>query len=387
MKPFRHVRLSLLFLTVLLTTGSLFAQSAPDSMERWQNFDFAKTVLKPADLAGVALDDLKLMRGIVFGRHGRVFKDAEIRTYLEAQDWFKANPDFQNSVLNNTENRNLDLIRIAEASKHETVQPGDLRYWQTRTLTAKKLGIHSGAEWRVLRAEIEAIHGKRFTEAWLQQYFDERYWYKPVDNYDPKKLTALEQKNLLAIEEAQKKSRKLALAPGDMELFEGRLISAQMLHGLSLNELRLLRNEIYARHGRQFQAPWLSQYFFGQTWYQPNENFKDEELTGPDKQNVETIVAYENKIHDDLGSKPLTRTLLEGLFVEDAAKMRQEIYARRGKVFTKEPWFQTYFESFAWYKANPEFADTQLTALEKRNIATITAYEKKAVSAQDVIEG
>jgi hypothetical protein len=356
-------------------------------MERWQNFDFAKTVLKPADLAGVALDDLKLMRGIVFGRHGRVFKDAEIRTYLEAQDWFKANPDFQNSVLNNTENRNLDLIRIAEASKHETVQPGDLRYWQTRTLTAKKLGIHSGAEWRVLRAEIEAIHGKRFTEAWLQQYFDERYWYKPVDNYDPKKLTALEQKNLLAIEEAQKKSRKLALAPGDMELFEGRLISAQMLHGLSLNELRLLRNEIYARHGRQFQAPWLSQYFFGQTWYQPNENFKDEELTGPDKQNVETIVAYENKIHDDLGSKPLTRTLLEGLFVEDAAKMRQEIYARRGKVFTKEPWFQTYFESFAWYKANPEFADTQLTALEKRNIATITAYEKKAVSAQDVIEG
>jgi hypothetical protein len=67
--------------------------------------------------------------------------------------------------------------------------------------------------------------------------------------------------------------------------------------------------------------------------------------------------------------------------------MRQEIYARRGKMFTKEPWFQTYFESFAWYKANPDFADTQLTAMEKSNIATITAYEKKAVSAQSVIEG
>jgi hypothetical protein len=356
-------------------------------MERWQKFDFAKTALKPADLASVALEDLKLMRGIVFGRHGRVFKDAEIRTYLEAQDWFKADPNFQNSMLNNTEDRNLDLIRIAEASKHETVQPGDLRYWQTRTLTAKKLGLHSGAEWRVLRAEVEAIHGQRFTEPWLQQYFDERYWYEPVDKYDPTKLTALEQKNLLTIEAAQKKSRKLALAPGDMELFEDKLISAQMLHGLSLNELRLLRNEIYARHGRQFQASWLSQYFFSQTWYQPNENFKDEELTGPDKQNVETIVAYENNIHDDLGSKPLTRTLLEGLFVEDAVKMRQEIYARRGKVFTKEPWFQTYFESFAWYKANPEFSDTQLTAMEKRNVATIAAYEKRAVSAASVIEG
>ena len=75
------------------------------------------------------LEDLKLMRGIVFGRHGRIFKDAEIRTYLEAQDWYKPNPDFQNSMLKATENRNLDLIRVAEASKHATVQPGDMRYW------------------------------------------------------------------------------------------------------------------------------------------------------------------------------------------------------------------------------------------------------------------
>jgi hypothetical protein len=386
MKLFPQLPFRLFLLTAFLIAGS-FSVQAQNSMERWQNFDFAKSAVKQADLAPVPLDDLKLMRGIVFGRHGRVFKDAEIVTYLTAQDWYKPAPDFQNSMLNETENRNLDLIRDAEASKHETVQPGDMRYWRTRTLTAKKLGVHSGAEWRVLRAEVEAIHGRRFSEPWLQQYFDERYWYRAADKYDPKSLSPLEEKNLLTIEAAQKKARKLALAPGDMELFEDKLISAPMLHGLSLNELRLLRNEIYARHGRQFQAVWLSQYFFSQPWYQPDENFKDEELTGPDKQNVETIVAYEKKIHDELGSKPVTRTLLDGLFVEDAVKMRQEIYARRGKVFTKEPWFQTYFETFAWYKANPDFSDTQLTALEKRNVATIAAYEKKAVSAADVIEG
>ena len=379
-------RFQLFLLTILLVAGSLSAQ-AQDSMARWQNFDFAKSALKQSELAPVPLEDLKLMRGIVFGRHGRIFKDAEIATYLTAQDWYKPNADFQNSMLNELENRNLDLIRDAEASKHETVQPGDMRYWRTRTLTARKLGTHSGAEWRVLRAEVEAIHGQRFSEPWLQQYFDERYWYKPADKYDPKSLSANEQKNLLTIETAQKKARKLTLMPGDMELFEGKLIATQMLHGLSLNELRLLRNEIYARRGRQFQAVWLSQYFFSQPWYQPNDDFKDEQLTGPDKQNVETIVAYEKKIHDELGSKPVTRALLDGLFVEDAVKMRQEIYARRGKVFTKEPWFQTYFETFAWYKANPDFNDAQLTALEKRNVATIAAYEKKAVSAASVIEG
>jgi hypothetical protein len=385
MRSFPHFRLTLLLL-VLLAAGSFSAQ-AQDSMQRWQAFDFSKSALKASDLTTVPLEDLKLMRGIVFGRHGRVFKDTQITTYLATQDWYKADPDFKNSKLNNTENRNLDLIRDAEASKHKTVQPGDMRYWRARALTAKKLGLHSGAEWRVLRAEVEAIHGQRFSEPWLQQYFDERYWYKPAAKYDPKTLSALEQKNLLTIQAAQKKSRKLALAPGDMELFEDKLISAQMLHGLSLNELRLLRNEVYARHGRQFSAEWLQQYFWGQPWYQPDASFKDEELTGPDKQNVETIVAYENKVHDDLGRKPITRSLLEGLFVEDATKMRQEIYARRGKVFTKEPWFQTYFASFAWYKADPKFTDAQLTELEKRNVATIAAYEKKAVSAESVIEG
>jgi hypothetical protein len=386
MNKFPFIRLTLFLLVVFLSPGSVLAQ-AQDNMQRWQDFDFSKSALNAVELAPVPLEDLKLIRGIVFGRHGRIFKDAEIATFLTAQDWYKANPDFQNAMLNATENRNLDLIRDAEASKHDTVQPGDMRYWRSRTLTPKKLGLHSGAEWRVLRAEVEAIHGKRFSEQWLQQYFDERYWYKPSNKYDPKALSALEEKNLLTIEAAQKKSRKLALAPGDMELFENKLISEQMLHGLSLNELRLLRNEVYARHGRQFQAPWLSQYFFSQPWYQPDENFKDEELSGADKQNVETIVAYEKKIHDELGSKPITRSLLDGLFVEDAVKMRQEIYARRGKVFTKEPWFQTYFESFAWYKTNPDFTDAQLTDLEKRNIATIAAYEKKAVSAASVIEG
>jgi hypothetical protein len=372
---------------VLLCSVFLAQANSQDSLARWRSFDFATSTLRQADLARVSLYDLKLIRGIVFGRHGRVFKDAEIRLFLDGQDWYKPNPTFQNSMLNATERRNLDVIRIAEAGKHPTVQPGDMRYWQTRPLTVRKLGMHSGAEWLVLRSEVEAIHGKRFSEPWLQQYFEERYWYKASDSYDPKKLSAIELKNLNTISLAQKRSRSVALAPGDMELFEDKLILPQMLRGLSLHELRLLRNEVYARHGRQFQSPWLMQHFFSQPWYQASNNFKDEDLSGPNKQNVETIVAYENTLHDELGRKAIAGSLLEGLFIEDAIKMRQEIYARRGKVFTKEPWFQTYFESFAWYKPNAEFTDAQLTEVEKRNIATIAAYEKKAVSAMSVIEG
>jgi hypothetical protein len=376
-----------LFLTTLFIIFIFLPAQAQDGIGRWESYDFAKSTLKPRDVAGVPLDDLKLMRGIVFGRHGRIFKDSDIKAYLENQVWFKPNTGFSNAQLNETERHNLDVIRDAEASKHPTVEPGDMRFWRTRLLTTKKLGVHSGAEWLVLQSEVQAIHGKRFDDQpWLQKYFDERYWYVAGDKFDPKELSTIEQKNLATITEAQKRSRKVALAPGDMELFENHPITEQMLKGLSLYELRLLRNEIYARHGRQFVAPWLSQYFYSQPWYTPDEKFKDEELSGFDRQNVLTIVAYENKIHDEIGRTPITRSLLEGLFVEDAAKMRQEIYARHGKVF-KEAWFQKYFESFAWYKANPTFTDDQLSEVEKRNIATIAAYEKKAVSAMSVIEG
>lgn len=369
---------------IFLLSGVALAQDALDPLK---DLDFGKTSLKQAQVQQLEMYDLKLLRGIIFGRHGRVFKDADIKSYLDEQSWYKANPDFKNSMLNDMERRNLDLIRIAEASKHDTIQPGDMRYWRDRQITPRKLGKHSGAEWKVLLAEVEAIHGKRFDdEPWLQQYFEDRYWYFPSDKYDAKKLSAIEQKNLQILSDAQKRQRNVALLPGDMEFFEDRALTEQNLHGLSLHELRLLRNEIYARHGRMFHADWLQQYFSFQPWYNADENFKDEELSGTDKANVETIVKYENTIHQNLSTKPITRALLEGLFLEDASQMRQEIYARHGKVF-KEAWLQKYFSSFDWYKADPNFTEASLTDVEKKNIATIAAYEKRAVTAMSTIEG
>jgi len=373
-----------LLLLISLIPSTVVAQ---DQLDSFKELDFSKNSLKQAQVQHLTLEDLKLLRGIVFGRHGRVFKDGEIKAYLEEQSWYKPNSEFKNSMLNDTERRNLDLIRIAEAAKHETIQPGDMRYWRDRQITPRKLGKHSGAEWKVLLAEVEAIRGKRFAdEPWLQQYFEERYWYFPDDKYEAKKLSAIERKNLEILSGAQKRQRKVALLPGDMQFFENKAITEQMLQGLSLHELRLLRNEVYARHGRMFRAEWLQQYFFFQPWYTPDENFKDEELSGNDKLNVETIVKFENRVHQELSAKTIAPVLLEGLFIEDASQMRQEIYARHGKVF-KEPWLQKYFSSFDWYKADPDFTDAALTEIEKKNIATIAAYEKRAVTAMSTIEG
>src|SRR5215216_1169244 len=281
----------LLFLLMVLMFGTAQAQ---DPMDALKAIDFSKNALKQTQIQKLSPEDLKLLRGIIFGRHGRVFKDNDIKVYLEEQSWYKPNPDFKNSLLNDVERRNLDLIRMAEAAKHEFIQPGDMRYWRDRQITPRKLGKHSGAEWKVLLAEVEAIHGKRFDdEPWLQQYFEERYWYFPSDQYDAKKLSPIERKNLEILSGAQKRQRKVALLPGDMQFFEDKAISEQMLHGLSLHELRLLRNEIYARHGKVFKEPWLQKYFSSFDWYKVDPNFSDALLSEVEKKNIATIAAYE----------------------------------------------------------------------------------------------
>jgi hypothetical protein len=254
-------------------------------------------------------------------------------------------------------------------------------------MTEEKLGTHSAGEWRILRAEVEAVRGKRFEDdPWLQNYFEERYWYKADPSYNARSLTQTERRNLAAIDAAQRKQRRAAVSPGDMEHFENRLVTEEMLKGLSLHELRLLRNEVYARRGRQFRTEWLAQYFWSQPWYEAREDNSEPALSQTEQKNIETIVAYERKVKDGLSGQPIPPGLLEGMFLEDARKLRQEIYARHGKVF-KDRWLQRYFQSFDWYKANPRYTDAALTSVEKQNIAAIAAYEKKATSVLDAVEG
>ncbi len=68
------------------------------------------------------------------------------------------------------------------------------------------------------------------------------------------------------------------------------------LSGLSEDELRLARNEIYARHGRKFDAEDLQEYFGNQSWYEGTiepSDFSESLLNEYEKANVDTIMAVE----------------------------------------------------------------------------------------------
>ena len=154
---------------VLVLLAAAFCPAQDDAFKKLEALDYAKQKATREQLKDVDLWSLKLLRGVVFGRHGRVFKDRDIQGYLKDQAWYKPNPGFTNSMLNATERDNLDLIRELEAEQHDVIEPGDLRWWQAKEMTEEKLGSHSAAEWQVLRAEVEAVRGKRFEDdPWLQ---------------------------------------------------------------------------------------------------------------------------------------------------------------------------------------------------------------------------
>lgn len=78
---------------------------------------------------------------------------------------------------------------------------------------------------------------------------------------------------------------------------DSRYYSTSELSGLSKDQLRLARNEIYARHGRKFDAADLQSYFDSQPWYKgtiESSAFNDNVLNQYEKTNIATIQQLEN---------------------------------------------------------------------------------------------
>ena len=77
-------------------------------------------------------------------------------------------------------------------------------------------------------------------------------------------------------------------------------ISTSQLDNMTAEEIRIARNEIYARHGLIFQAEDLNEYFSAQDWYQGTVNDTDSiTLSEIEAKNVAIIVAYEDAMDAD----------------------------------------------------------------------------------------
>ena len=81
----------------------------------------------------------------------------------------------------------------------------------------------------------------------------------------------------------------------DYKVFEDsseRLLEWSDIYMLSNEDIRIAKNEIYARHGYIFKDENLKNYFMGQLWYIPSvkaEEFDDSVFSDIEKRNLELL--------------------------------------------------------------------------------------------------
>ena len=74
------------------------------------------------------------------------------------------------------------------------------------------------------------------------------------------------------------------------------ILTYDMLRCFTANERRIMRNEIYARYGYVFKAADLDAYFRAQSWYVPNSEAGENNLTELEKFNIQLLVGFDQKL-------------------------------------------------------------------------------------------
>jgi hypothetical protein len=123
-------------------------------------------------------------------------------------------------------------------------------------------------------------------------YFNNRLEFAKYDNTqtpevptDDQKISNIDQGNLLPVLQIN----------GKWPEASARLLSASDLQNVDKPTLRLIRNEIFARHGYLFKSDDLRSYFGRQPWYVGKYLDCNEMLTYIEKKNINIIKIYEKK--------------------------------------------------------------------------------------------
>jgi YARHG domain len=213
---------------------------------------YYETAIQPADLDGRSLRELALMRNTIFARVGHSFHKKWLRDYFTAQPWYTAQEP-------------PDYARLTPLDKQNAKAIGDY-----------EAGI-GGADLLRRKADLHT----RLAGA-------------PPNAEDALELTLIGQ--ALGEWGGDAQVAKDARNPlEDPTVLDAQLTTAQ-ISDLSRRDLRLLRNTIFARHGRTFDSMALATYFEAKPWYKQDANYSDRQLTEIDQRNLKLITSQESAI-------------------------------------------------------------------------------------------
>ncbi|HET7503232.1 MAG TPA: YARHG domain-containing protein [Kofleriaceae bacterium] len=222
-------------------------------------------------------------------------------------------------------------------------QAGDRPLYYERALTPADLEGRTLRELVLMRNTIYARAGHNFRKKWLRDYFTSQPWYKPLAKDDNRKVTKQDRANAALIAQAEEGQQRADLKqrrddilarqragkataeddielgllntrlgqwvaaetqarpPADVSPLEDpsqldHLITVEQLSNLSRRDLRILRNTVYARHGRQFKSKLLQEYFDTMEWYKRDPAFSEKRLTKVDVTNIRLIKSVEDTL-------------------------------------------------------------------------------------------
>lgn len=158
------------------------------------------------------------------------------------------------------------------------------------------------------RNEIFARHGYDFSSAFLREYFGSLSWYQRRPGFKDPPLSAIEKANVATILAVEKELGGpylggKAVLPGEgggqvepPDIFpysSEQTLSRSVVQTLTLPELSIARNEIFARYGFPFSSKALKDYFGRKSWYVRDESASDPDFNTVEKHNIWLIEKIE----------------------------------------------------------------------------------------------
>jgi hypothetical protein len=250
-------------------------------------------------LANKTLRELSILRNTIYARYGwDGYRKPWLRDYFHAQPWFKPNPKFSYKQVSDADRKNAHFIAVVEQSftSGELGRMRDDVYARHGKLWNDKPEFHVGG--KVVRAcepPKDADEEPDDDNFGRDCHYAKEPWYKPNPSFNESMITVDERIELGLLSRAM---GHFALDRGALDSKEGgldKLLPVDELRQLSLRDLRLLRNTIYARRGRPFKSEILRDHFAGMSWYKVDAQYSDEKLSAVDKRNIKLIKSVEDE--------------------------------------------------------------------------------------------
>lgn len=210
------------------------------------------------------------------------------------------------TITENNDNTETTSEKIASNS----IDDSQYDWLSIRKVTAADLSGKTAGDLRLMRNSIFARHGYIFDSQDLTDYFRNFDWYRPTTRNISHLLNEVEKYNVSFIQKFEGKAPttptnstpKKSPFKGKNIAFTGdysdylcyTYLSDSDLAYISKEDLRFLRNTIYARHGYIFKSNDLKAFFSQFSWYKPRyTEIPQSALSKIERHNIQLIQKYE----------------------------------------------------------------------------------------------